>query len=168
MTLKEWADALKAEADGGTSALLYFVTARAYHASARSLMKKPIRRPAQREAPIRALLHHAAELYLKAFLLHSGMTPAQLRRIEIRHNYEKLVDDALKRGLVLGPKPVMSLQVLQLLGAFSRARYPFVAANQADIGLDDVNEVCNALASSIGPQVLGTKASAHPHLIEPI
>ena len=69
MTLKEWADALKAEADARTTPQLYFMTARAYHASARSLMKNPIPRLAHRDAPIRALLHHAAELYLKALLL---------------------------------------------------------------------------------------------------
>jgi hypothetical protein len=76
MTRKEWGDATRAEADARTTPTLYFMTARAYHASARSLMKRPIPRLGHRAAPIRALLHHAAELYLKAFLLHSGMTPA--------------------------------------------------------------------------------------------
>src|SRR5580704_5179032 len=99
------------------------MTARAYHASARSLMENPITRLGHRDQPIRALLHHATELYLKALLLHSGMTPTQLRG-GIGHDYEQLVDEALKRGLVLAPVFVDTLKTLQELGAFSLARYP--------------------------------------------
>lgn len=166
MTMKELAAAIRAETDARTTPELYFMTARGYHASARSLMKNPVPRLAHGDAPIRALLHHAAELYLKAFLLRSGTTPAELRDKK-GHDYEKLVDDALKRGLVLAPGFVQTLAVLQLFGAFSRARYPSVGI-QMDIGLEDLNGLCNALAPAIGPQVVGTIPPAQAHIVNPI
>jgi hypothetical protein len=166
MTPKELKAAVQAEADARTTPQLYFMAARAYHASARSLMKNPIPRLAHRDAPIRALLHHAAELYLKAFLLHLGLTPAQLRGGH-GHDYEQLVDEALKRGLVLAPVFVATLKALQELGAFSLARYPFVGTKR-EIGLEVLSTLCNALAPLIGPQVLGTIPPARADVIEPI
>jgi len=166
MTPKELKAATQAEADERTTPQLYFMTARAYHASARSLMKNPIPRLGHGDAPIRALLHHAAELYLKALLLHSDMTPAQLRA-EHGHDYEQLVDEALKRGLVLAPVFVATLKALQELGAFSLARYPFVGTKR-EIGLEDLSSLCNALAPLIGPRVLGTIPPARADVIEPI
>ena len=47
MTPKELKAAVQAEADERTTPELYFMTARAYHASARSLMKNPIPRLGQ-------------------------------------------------------------------------------------------------------------------------
>lgn len=166
MTPKELKAAVQAEADAGTTPQLFFITARAYHASARWLMKNPIPRLGHREAPIRALLHHAAELYLKAFLLHSGMTPAQLRGRN-GHDYEKLVEDAQDRGLMLASEFVDTLKVLQQLGAFSRARYQSVGTQLA-IEPEHLNGLCNALAPVVGPQVLSTIPPAQADLIEPI
>jgi hypothetical protein len=166
MTPKELKAAVQAEADERTSPQIYFMTARAYHVSARSLMKNRIPKLVHRDQPIRALFHHAAELYLKALLLHSGMTPAQLRGRH-GHDYEQLVDEALKRGLVLAPVFVDTLKTLQQLGAFSLARYPFVAAIW-EVGLESLSSLCNALAPSIGPQVLGTIPPARADIIEPI
>jgi hypothetical protein len=166
MTPKELKAAIQAEADARTTPQLYFMTARAYHASARSLMKNPIPRLGHREAPIRALLHHAAELYLKAFLLHSGMTPAQLRGRN-GHDYEQLVEDAQDRGLVLASEFVDTLKVLQQLGAFSRARYQSLGTQQP-IEPEQLNGLCNALAPLIGQRVLGTIPPAQADIIEPI
>jgi hypothetical protein len=166
MTPKELKAAIQAEADDSTTAPLNFMTARAYHASARLLMKNPIPRLGHGDAPIRALLHHATELYLKAFLLHSGMTPAQLRARN-GHDYERLVEDAQDRGLALAPEFVDTLKVLQQLGAFSRARYQSQGTQRA-IQPEHLNDLCNALAPLIGLRVLGTIPPARADLIEPI
>ena len=166
MTPKELKAAVQAEADERTTPELYFMTARAYHASARLLMKNPIPRLGHGDQPIRALLHHAVELYLKALLLHSGMSPAQLRGRH-GHDYEQLVDEALKRGLVLAPVFVATLETLQELGAFSLARYPFVGTKRL-IALEVLSSLCNELAPLIGPQVLGTIPPARGDIIEPI
>jgi hypothetical protein len=166
MTPKELKAAVQAETDERTTPQIYFMTARAYHVSARSLMKNRIPKLSHRDQPIRALFHHAAELYLKALLLHSGMTPAQLRGRR-GHDYEQLVDEALKRGLVLAPAFVATLKSLQQLGAFSMARYPFVGTVW-EVGLQSLSGLCNALAPSIGPRVLGGIPPARADIIEPI
>ena len=83
------------------------------------------------------------------------------------HDYEQLVDEALKRGLVLAPVFVATLKALQELGAFSLARYPFVGTKR-EIGLEVLSSLCNALAPLIGPRVLGTIPSARTDIIEPI
>jgi hypothetical protein len=166
MTAKELRAAVQAEADARTTPQLYFITAKAYHASARSLMNNPIPRLGHADAPIRALIHHAVELYLKAFLLHSGMTPAELRN-GLGHNYEQLVDEALNRGLVLGPAEANTLKALKELGAFSQARYPVVGSSRV-IGLEVLNVLCNALLRLVGLQVLGALPPARADLIDPI
>jgi hypothetical protein len=68
---------------------------------------------------------------------------------------------------VLAPVFVTTLKALQLIGAFSRARYPFVGT-QMDIGLEDLNGLCNALAPAIGPAVLGTIPPAQADIIAAI
>jgi hypothetical protein len=166
MTPKELKAAIQAEVDTRTTPQQYFVIARAYHVSARSLMNNPIPRLGHWDAPVRSLFHHAAELYLKAFLLRSGMTPAQLRS-GAGHDYEKLVEDAQDRGLVLASQFADTLRALQQLGAFSRARYQFVGI-QREIELEDLNNLCNALAPLVGPHALGAIPPARMDVIEPI
>jgi hypothetical protein len=166
MTAKELRAAVQAEADARTTPVLYFMTAKAYHTSARSLMNNPIPGLGHADQPIRALIHHAVELYLKAFLLHSGMTPAQLRNA-LGHDYEQLVDEALNRGLVLAPVEADTLKALKDLGAFSQARYPVVGSTRV-IGLEVLNVLCNALVKLVGPQMLGAIPPARGDIIEPI
>jgi hypothetical protein len=167
MPPKELRAAIQAEADARTTPELNFMTARAYHASARSLMKNPIQRLEHEDAPIRALLHHAAELYLKAFLLRAGTTPAQLRARN-GHDYERLVEDAQDRGLVLASEFVDTLKELQRRGAFSRARYQSIGIETGAIEPERLNDLCNALAPPIGLRVFGTIPQAQLRIIEPI
>jgi hypothetical protein len=166
MTPKELKAAIQAEADARTTPTLHFMTARAYHASARSLMTNPLRQIAHADVPIRSLFHHAAELYLKAFLLHAGMTAAQLRTRE-GHDYERLVEEAQKRGLGLAPEFVDTLRALQDLGAFGRARYPSVGSEKL-VTPKRLNDLCNTLAPLVGLPVFGTIPPARAHIIEPL
>jgi hypothetical protein len=166
MTPKELKAAIQAEADARTTPELHFLTGRAYHASARSLMRNPIPRLAHGDAPIRALFHHAAELYLKAFLLRAGMTPTKLRQ-SAGHDYERLIEAAQEHGLELAPDWVDVLKTLQAIGAFSRARYQSFGA-QTTVVLQRLSDLCNALAPLIGSAVFGTIPAAQAHIIEPL
>jgi hypothetical protein len=167
MTPKELKAAIQAEVDERTNPVLHFMTARAYHVSARSLMTNTIPRLAHRDAPIRALFHHAAELYLKAFLLHAGTLPEQLRGRD-GHNYERLVEGAQDRGLGLTSEFVDILMDLQDIGAFSRARYQWEGFENRLVQPGRLNDLCNALAPLVGLAVFGTIPSAQSNIIEPL
>lgn len=47
------------------------------------------------------LLGFAVELYLKAYLAHTGHTEAELRRGDVRHNLKKLLETSEADGFVL-------------------------------------------------------------------
>lgn len=167
MTPNELKAAVQEEADARTTPTLHFLTARAYHASARSLMLNPLPRVEHAEAPIRALFHHAAELYLKAYLLHAGMEAAQLRKAE-GHDYERLVEEAQRRGLGLADEFVDSLQVMQQLGAFGSARYQSVGMRSEGITPKHLNALCNALLALVGLPILGKIPPARSYIIKPL
>jgi hypothetical protein len=158
--------ARQAEADANTTPTLHFLTGRAYHVSARSLMKNPPPRLSHKDAPVRSLLHHAVELYLKAFLLKKGMTPDKLRGKD-GHNYERLVEEAQKRGLGLDPAFENTLIGMQFFDVFSTARYQS-GGGHTIIPPEALNDLCNALAALVGRAVLGTIPKAQSHIVRPI
>lgn len=167
MTPNELRAAVQAEADARTSPTLHFMTARAYHASARALMLNPLRKVEHGDAPIRALFHHAAELYLKAFLLHAGVTAAQLRKAE-GHNYERLAEEAQRSGLGLAAEFVDALRIMQGLDAFGRARYQTLGTRSEGIRSERLNALCNALLLRVGPPVLGKIPPARSYITKPL
>jgi hypothetical protein len=167
MAPKELKAAIREEIDSRTAPILHFLTARAYHASARSLMLNPLKRIEHAEAPIRALFHHAAELYLKAYLMHAGVTAARLRTAD-GHDYERLVEEAQRRGLGLAATFVDALRVMQRLDAFGRARYQSVGLRPEGNRPVRLNALCNALAPLVGLPVFGTIPPARSDIIEPL
>jgi hypothetical protein len=166
MTPKELKAAVQKEVDAGTTPTLHFLTARAYHASARSIMLSPLpqREYGHADAPIRALFHHAAELYLKAYLLHAGVAAAQLRS----HNYERLVNEAQQRRLGLAAEFMDDLRALEALGAFGSARYQSLGTRSAGIEPERLNALCNALAPLVALPIWGTIPLARSHIIKPL
>ena len=65
------------------------------------------------------LLCHSIELALKAYLARRGATPEQLRKFELRHNLDQLMDEAVEKGLPL-PTPTQ-----ELIKALSEAHSKF-------------------------------------------
>jgi hypothetical protein len=70
------------------------------------------------------LLCHTIELALKAYLAKVGMTPAQLRSFERRHNLSQLVTDAITKDLQLTSKTQDELKLLAEAHAKFWHRYP--------------------------------------------
>src|SRR5437763_10795850 len=66
-------------------------------------MSNPLRYQVPDDTPFVLSFHmlcgFAAELYLKAFLMHKGYTEDQLRKVPIRHDLEKLYALAVASGL---------------------------------------------------------------------
>jgi hypothetical protein len=78
----------------------------------------PERQP-PRSWPRYFLLCHSIELALKAHLARRGATPEQLRKFELRHNLDQLMDEAVEKGLPL-PRPTQ-----ELIKALSEAHSKF-------------------------------------------
>jgi hypothetical protein len=56
-----------------------------------------------RSTPFYYLISHACELLLKAALLKRGVTPQQLRRAELRHNLQALLEQLEAQGVHISP-----------------------------------------------------------------
>jgi hypothetical protein len=67
---------------------------------------------------------HAIELALKAYLAKLGATPEQLRQLERRHNLDRLVDEAVKKGLRLTPETQQRIKALAEAHRKFWHRYP--------------------------------------------
>ena len=101
-------------------------------------------------APFRLTAIHAIELYLNAFLLHSGETPERIRGLG--HNLERRAERAAKKGLVFrqgtrahmrslsgAREYVVTRYALELLGSMSQL-------NRLTASLNDVaGKVCRQL-----------------------
>jgi hypothetical protein len=62
------------------------------------------------DAPVTYLFCHAIELYLKAYLRHSGLSVAEVRKIG--HAYDRLASRAKDLGLALGQDDFKMIELL--------------------------------------------------------
>jgi hypothetical protein len=89
-------------------ASMYRLTATSFRMSAelleRSFGDKAEEMPYNyRAMPFYYLISHASELLLKAALLKRGVTPQQLRRAELRHNLQALLEQLESQGVNIPP-----------------------------------------------------------------
>jgi hypothetical protein len=70
------------------------------------------------------LLCHSIELALKAYLAKLGATPKQLRQLDRRHNLNKLVTEAVEKGLHQTPETQKGIKALTEAHAKFWHRYP--------------------------------------------
>ena len=103
--------------------------------------------------PIGLVASQAIELALKAFLLHSGASESELKKIG--HNLQGAWEACSKKGLGLGRSPSFSVQVLSLSHDSPYLfRYPqekiAVALTQPDELLRDVKAIVDAVGVKLG------------------
>ena len=70
------------------------------------------------------LLCHSIELALKAYLAKYGATPQYLREFDLRHNLDRLVTEAVEKGLHLTPETQEGIRALAEAHAKFWHRYP--------------------------------------------
>ena len=70
------------------------------------------------------LLCHSVELALKAFLLHRGATLDELKDFDIRHKLDKLVTEAVAKGLHLKQETQEGISALTAAHSQFWHRYP--------------------------------------------
>ena len=90
----------------------------AYHA----LTNAP-RKTSPPDWPRYFLLSHSIELALKAYLAACGKTSKELRK-EFVHDLNKLLKEAVKRGLIFGPRAHKDIARLEMAHNCHWARYP--------------------------------------------
>lgn len=91
-----------------------------YHRSADQLAEAKLR-VTHPEMPVRWLYYHSLELYLKAFLLLHGFTPAKLQKIG--HDIQVLRIESERRGFKLGSEDGWVLSRMATGDTIIRSRY---------------------------------------------
>lgn len=125
----------------------WFHYAASYALSARFLTVNKVE-ATHPDAPIRHLYRHSIELYLKAFLLHSGVE-AKVLKDKYGHNTERLAAKARQCGLGL-----LDEQFAQI--AFCNDPLPdryLVTGSRTVLTEETLLSICRHLHSAIGPQV---------------
>lgn len=116
MTLANAPDPL----DRYTTAQGLFLSADAYLDAARKL-QEPLSREGHATMPIRFLLYHAAELYLKAYLRLAGLSVSAVKALG--HRYQRLMNECIKRGLPITVHDFGVLEHEETADQVSRSRY---------------------------------------------
>lgn len=110
--------------------------------------------------PIGMLASHGLELALKAYLLHSGVSVAELKRRDVRHNLAQLWFDAKSRGLnIEWPQPWW-LRVLALYYDYPYLyRYPTegqaTAIPDSDTLPSELRGALTTVAAATGLNLMG-------------
>ena len=121
--------------------------AASYAISARALATNRVE-ATHPDAPIQHLYRHALELYLKSFLLHTGIAPTELKQ-KYGHNTERLVDEAIERGLL-----VTDEQRAQIV--FCNDPIPdryLKTGTRTELTKETLAALCSHLNSVIGPPI---------------
>lgn len=95
--------------------------AREYHEAARLLATRGRRRQPVSRAPYRLAAIHAVELYLNAFLLHSGLGHGLVRGLQ--HDLAARTDLSLERGLQLRKRTATHLRTMTAAREYLASRY---------------------------------------------
>ena len=96
------------------------------------------------------LLCHAIELALKAYLAKLGATPEHLKKLERRHNLNKLLDEVVEKGLHLTSETQERIKLLAEAHSQFWHRYPrgdgkfevYVIEQFIPAAHELINEVC--------------------------
>lgn len=92
-----------------------------YHEAARILGVRGRKRQPISRAPYRLTTIHAVELYLNAFLLHSGLDHGRVRGLQ--HDLAARTDLALKHGLLLRKRTATHLRTMTAGREYLVSRY---------------------------------------------
>lgn len=139
--------------DERTTATGLFHYGHSYAASAVLLARHPVR-ATHRDAPIRFLFAHAAELYLKAYCRLEGVAVQELRSRSLGHDLEALADRAASLGLGIDA----SLRAhLAVMNDAMLDRYIETGGRQV-LEIEAMRAVCVKLNDQIGPLIYKAEA----------
>jgi HEPN domain-containing protein len=126
----------------------WFLFADSYLACADTLRRNPPAR-LRFDAPVRYLLFHAMELYLKAFLRLKGVGEAELRSRALGHDLVALANRAEDLGLSLGEAVKEVVADAHLSDEPIEARYLDTGVNLRRLNVDSIYANCDSLRDSV-------------------
>jgi hypothetical protein len=139
---------MEIDRDERTTAIGLFHFAHSYASSAIMLTQHPTR-ATHRDAPVRYLFAHAAELYLKAFCRMRGVTVTELRDRSLGHDLQALLERATALGLDYDTE--LHSHLLAMNDAIED-RY-IVTGCRCVLEADAMRVVCARLNDQIGPLI---------------
>jgi hypothetical protein len=101
------------------------------------------------------LLCHSIELALKAFLLHRGATLDELKDFDLRHNLDKLIDEAVAKGLHLKPETQDAVKVLTDAHSKFWHRYPKAEGLREFFTIEQFAQTAHELLNAVSIEVRG-------------
>lgn len=97
------------------------------------------------EGPVRLLVYHSAELFLKTYMRSAGETVVALRNQG--HDLPAMVDRALALGLKLPPQIVAQARKVAVINDYVRVRY--VTEQRRDLSLDSTVRFSETIRSCV-------------------
>jgi hypothetical protein len=101
------------------------------------------------------LLCHSIELALKAHLLLRGASPEELREYELRHNLNKLVTEAIKKGLHLTAETQDGISALTDAHSEFWHRYPKAEGLPSFFTIEQFAPAARELLNAVSIEVRG-------------
>jgi HEPN domain len=132
--------------DERTNSLGLFNFAEAYRLSAIALQLEKIAH-GHAHTPVRALYHHAIELYLKALLRQKYSVTVLTKRFG--HDIKRMIKEAEKLGLTPMDEDREVFSVLTETNAFIEARY-INTGSKTFVTFEALNRTCDGLREGVG------------------
>ena len=121
-----------------------------YHEAAKLLATRGRRGQPISRAPYRLAAIHAVELYLNAFLLHSGLEHGRVRGLQ--HDLATRTDLSLERGLQLRKRTATHLRTMAAAREYLVSRYgPELSSSLSQ--LNRLSATLSEVAGKVGPIV---------------
>ena len=131
--------------DRYTTAQGLFLSADAYLDAAKRL-QDPLSQEGHAVMPVRFLLYHAAELYLKAFLRLAGLSVSAVKKLG--HRYGRLMDECIARDLPVAIQDYAVLEQEEATDQVFRSRY-LVTGSQRQHGLGTLQSAVEGIRFDI-------------------
>ena len=121
-----------------------------YHEAAQLLATRGRRGQPMSRAPYRLAAIHAVELYLNAFLLHSGLDHGRVRGLQ--HDLAARTDLSVKCGLLLRKRTATHLRTMAAAREYLVSRYgPELSSSLSQ--LNRLSATLSEVAGKVGPIV---------------
>lgn len=124
-----------------------FMLAKSFDEAAMQVMEAPALRATH--GPVRLLLYHACELYLKAYLRSHQWDVSQLR--SLNHDLSLMLDEAILAGLNVAPITVDRIREAAAKNDYVRARYVVTEDKQREISPEILFELTANIRESVQP-----------------
>jgi HEPN domain-containing protein len=124
-----------------------FMLAKSFDEAAAQVMATPALRFSH--GPVRLLLYHACELYLKAYLRRHEWDVSRLR--SLNHDLSHMLDEAVSAGLKVAPQTVAQIRNAAAKNDYVRVRYMVTEDRKSEISPQSLARLTMDIRESVRP-----------------